>query len=226
MINPHLTKKVITRFMSVESRNGFNVAHALATLKKVDPEIHPLIDQLELTEINREYNYFKSLVRAIIYQQLSGKAAKTISDRFIALYDGKEYPTPSDVLETDHELLRSVGLSNAKANYIKNIAQAFLNNTLDYKNLDYLDDETIMEQLVSIKGIGPWTAQMFLMFTLNRPDVFPTGDLGVQKGFQQFFKLKELPKPKDMEKRAEKWKPYRTVMSLYFWKVVDGPFEW
>jgi len=212
--------------MSVESRNGFNVAHALATLKKVDPEIHPLIDQLELTEINREYNYFKSLVRAIIYQQLSGKAAKTISDRFIALYDGKEYPTPSDVLETDHELLRSVGLSNAKANYIKNIAQAFLNNTLDYKNLDYLDDETIMEQLVSIKGIGPWTAQMFLMFTLNRPDVFPTGDLGVQKGFQQFFKLKELPKPKDMEKRAEKWKPYRTVMSLYFWKVVDGPFEW
>jgi len=212
--------------MSVESRNGYNVADALATLKKVDPEIHPLIDQLELTEINREYNYFKSLVRAIIYQQLSGKAAKTISDRFIALYDGKEYPTPSDVLETDHELLRSVGLSNAKANYIKNIAQAFLNNTLDYKNLDYLDDETIMEQLVSIKGIGPWTAQMFLMFTLNRPDVFPTGDLGVQKGFQQFFKLKELPKPKDMEKRAEKWKPYRTVMSLYFWKVVDGPFEW
>jgi len=212
--------------MSVESRNGFNVAHALATLKKADPEIHPLIDQLELTKLNREYNYFKSLVRAIIYQQLSGKAAKTISDRFIALYDGKEYPTPSDVLETDHETLRSVGLSNAKANYVKNIAKAFVDGIIDSDKIDQWDDNTIIEKLVSIKGVGPWTVQMFLMFTLNRPDVFPTGDLGVQKGFQKFFKLKELPKPKEMEIKAEKWIPYRSVMSLYFWKVVDGPFEW
>ena len=83
-----------------------------------------------------------------------------------------------------------------------------------------------MEQLVAIKGVGPWTAQMFLMFTLNRPDVFPTGDRGVQKGFQQYFKLKELPTVKTMKQRAEKWKPFRTVASLYFWKVVDGPFEW
>ncbi|MBL7014204.1 MAG: DNA-3-methyladenine glycosylase 2 family protein [Candidatus Marinimicrobia bacterium] len=219
-------KKAITRFMSAESRNGYNVANALATLKKADPEIHPLIDQLELTELNRETNYFKSLARAIIYQQLSGKAAKTISDRFIALYDGKEYPTPTDVLKTDHETLRSVGLSNAKANYVKNIAKAFEDGIIDSDKIDQWDDKTIIEKLVSIKGVGPWTAQMFLMFTLNRPDVFPTGDLGVQKGFQQFFKLNELPKHKDMEKRAEKWKPYRTIMSLYFWKVVDGPFEW
>ena len=84
----------------------------------------------------------------------------------------------------------------------------------------------IMKQLVNIKGIGPWTAQMFLMFTLNRSDVFTSGDLGVQKGFQQYFKLKELPSPITMEKRAEKWKPFRTIVSLYFWKVVDGPFDW
>jgi DNA-3-methyladenine glycosylase II len=92
--------------------------------------------------------------------------------------------------------------------------------------LGNLSNDAIMEQLVAIKGVGPWTAQMFLMFTLNRPDIFPSGDLGVQKGFQQYFKLKELPTPKTMKQRAEKWKPFRTVASLYFWKVVDGPFEW
>ena len=97
---------------------------------------------------------------------------------------------------------------------------------MDHQNLGSLSDDDIMNQLVSIKGVGPWTAQMFLMFTLNRPDIFPTGDLGVQKGFQQYFKLKELPSPKIMEKRSQKWKPHRTVASLFFWRVVDGPFEW
>lgn len=219
-------KKVIIRFMSAENKNGYNVNKALAALKMADQEIHPLIDQLELTELNREYDYFKSLTRSIIYQQLSGKAAKTISDRFIALYPEKDYPTPQDVLNTDHELLRSVGLSNAKSQYVKNIAQAFLDGTIESDKIDQWDDDTIMEKLVSIKGVGPWTAQMFLMFTLNRPDIFPTGDLGVQKGMKQFYKMKELPKPKEMEKMSLKWKPYRTIMSLYFWKVVDGPFEW
>ena len=171
-------------------------------------------------------NYFNSLSKSIIYQQLSGKAAKTIFNRFIELYHGKDYPSPDDVIKTDHAILRSVGLSNAKAKYIKNISQAFLDGSIDYKNLDNLSNDAIMEQLVAIKGVGPWTAQMFLMFTLNRPDVFPSGDLGVQKGFQHYFKLKELPTPKIMEERAQKWKPFRTVASLYFWKVVDGPFEW
>jgi DNA-3-methyladenine glycosylase II len=97
---------------------------------------------------------------------------------------------------------------------------------IDAENIDNLEDEKIIQQLTSIKGVGPWTAEMFLIFTLNRPDVFPLGDLGVQKGFQQFFKLPDLPKPNEMEKRAEKWRPFRTIMSLYFWKVVDGPFEW
>jgi 3-methyladenine DNA glycosylase/8-oxoguanine DNA glycosylase len=93
-------------------------------------------------------------------------------------------------------------------------------------NFRNLSNDAIMEKLVAIKGVGPWTAQMFLMFTLNRLDVFPSGDLGVQKGFQQYFKLKKLPSPKTMTQRAEKWIPFRTIASLYFWKVVDGPFEW
>ena len=219
-------KKAECKFMSAKKPESSSIKKAVSVMKKSDPELTTLLDTFEIENWTLETNYFKSLSRAIIYQQLSGKAANTISDRFIALYDGKDYPSPEDVLKTNHETLRSVGLSNAKAQYIKNISEAFLDGTVDHAHLDSLSDNEIMAQLVSIKGVGPWTAQMFLMFTLNRPDVFPTRDLGVQKGFQQYFKMAELPTPEVMEKRAEKWKPYRTIAALYFWKVVDGPFEW
>ena len=226
MMGQSWTKKVECKFMSAKKPESFSIKKAVSAMKKSDPELTTLFDTFLIENWTPETNYFKSLSRAIIYQQLSGKAAKTISDRFIALYDGNDYPSPEDVLKTNHVTLRSVGLSNAKARYIKNISEAFLDGTVDHAHLDSLSDNEIMAQLVSIKGVGPWTAQMFLMFTLNRPDVFPTGDLGVQKGFQQYFKLAELPNPVAMEKRAEKWKPYRTIAALYFWKVVDGPFEW
>ena len=219
-------KKAECKYMSAKKPEGLSIQKAVNALRELDPELGPLLDAFQIEDLKPETDYYRSLTRAIIYQQLSGKAAKTISDRFIALYHGKNYPSPDDVLKTDHEILRSVGLSNAKAKYIRNISQAFLDGSIDYKNLGNLSNDNIMEQLVAIKGVGPWTAQMFLMFTLNRPDVFPSGDLGVQKGFQQYFKLKELPTPKTMTERAEKWKPFRTVASLYFWKVVDGPFEW
>jgi len=226
MMVPPWMKKAGCKFMSAAKPKDYSMKEATLALKILDPELVTLLDSFEIEDWTPETNYFKSLTRTIIYQQLSGKAASTISNRFISLYHGKSYPTPADILNTDHDILRSVGLSNAKVKYIKNIAQAFLDGTVDHQNLGKLSDEEIMEKLIAIKGVGPWTAQMFLMFTLNRPDVFPAGDLGVQKGFQQYFKLKKLPSPKIMEKRAKKWKPYRTVASLYFWKVVDGPFEW
>ena len=184
------------------------------------------MNHFKIDDLKLEKNYFKSLTRSILYQQLSGKAAKTISNRFISLYPNKSYPLPQDVLNTKHKILRSVGISNAKAHYIKNIAEAFTNDTINHKNFHALSDTEIMDQLISIKGVGPWTIQMFLMFTLNRLDVFPTGDLGVQKGFKIYFKLKELPSAKEMLLRSELWRPYRTIMSIYFWKVVDGPFDW
>jgi len=212
--------------MFAKKPEEFSIQKAVNALRELDPELVPLLDAFQIEDLTPETDYYRSLTRAIIYQQLSGKAAKTISDRFIALYHGKDYPSPGDVLKTDHETLRSVGLSNAKAKYIKNISRAFLDGSIDYKNLRNLSNDAIMEKLVAIKGVGPWTAQMFLMFTLNRLDVFPSGDLGVQKGFQQYFKLKALPTPKTMKQKAERWKPFRTVASLYFWKVVDGPFEW
>lgn len=199
---------------------------AISHLREKDPEIVTLLNHFKIDDLKLEKNYFKSLTRSILYQQLSGKAAKTISNRFISLYPNKSYPLPQDVLNTKHEILRSVGISNAKAYYIKNIAEAFTNDTINHKNFHALSDTEIMDQLISIKGVGPWTIQMFLMFTLNRLDVFPTGDLGVQKGFKIYFKLKELPSAKEMLLRSELWKPYRTIMSIYFWKVVDGPFDW
>ena len=199
---------------------------AISHLREKDPEIVTLLNHFKIDDLKLEKNYFKSLTRSILYQQLSGKAAKTISNRFISLYPKKSYPLPQDVLNTKHEILRSVGISNAKAHYIKNIAEAFTNDTINHKNFHALNDTEIMDQLISIKGVGPWTIQMFLMFTLNRLDVFPTGDLGVQKGFKIYFKLKELPSAKEMLLRSELWRPYRTIMSIYFWKVVDGPFDW
>ena len=199
---------------------------AISHLCEKDPEIVTLLNSFKIEDLKPEENYFKSLTRSILYQQLSGKAAKTISDRFISLYPNKNFPSPQDVLNTKHEKLRSVGISNAKAHYIKNIAQAFINETMDHENFHELSDEKIMDQLISIKGVGPWTIQMFLMFTLNRLDIFPTGDLGVQRGFKIYFKLKELPSEKEMLLRSELWRPYRTIMSIYFWKVVDGPFDW
>ena len=204
----------------------FSIKKAVLSLKKSDPDLKPLFNAFQIEDLTPETNYFQSLTRSIIYQQLSGKAAKTISDRFIALYEEKDYPSPNDILNTNHKTLRSVGLSNAKANYIKNISQAFLDGTVDYKNLNNFSDDEIMNQLITIKGVGPWTAQMFLIFTLNRPDIFPLGDLGVQKGFQKYFKLEKIPTLDIMEKRAEQWKPFRTVVSLYIWRVIDGPFEW
>lgn len=199
---------------------------AISHLREKDPEIVTLLNHFKIDDLKLEKNYFKSLTRSILYQQLSGKAAKTISNRFISLYPKKSYPLPQDVLNTENEILRSVGISNAKAHYIKNIAEAFTNDTINHKNFHALSDTEIMDQLISIKGVGPWTIQMFLMFTLNRLDVFPTGDLGVQKGFKIYFKLKELPSAKEMLLRSELWRPYRTIMSIYFWKVVDGPFDW
>jgi DNA-3-methyladenine glycosylase II len=212
--------------MSARKTKPLSIKKAIKYLRQSDPELIPLLDAFKIQDLQPETDYFKSLTRSIVYQQLSGKAAKTISDRFILLYKDKSYPTPVDVINIDHEKLRSVGLSNSKAQYIKNIAHAFLDNPDTYDSLEKMDDQDIIDTLITIKGVGPWTAQMFLMFTLNRPDVFPVTDLGVQKGFQHYYKLSEMPTPGQMLKKSEHWAPYRTIVSLYFWRLLEGPFEW
>jgi len=202
-----------------------NIEKGLKHLKKKDEKMGRLITKFEKPEFKKDNNYFEALVRAIVYQQLSGKAAATIYERFKDLFTNNKFPSPSIVMEKSHEELRSVGLSNQKASYIHNIANAFYTGTIP-KNINAIDDNEVIECLTTIKGVGPWTAEMFLMFTLNRPDVFPVTDLGIQKGFQLFFQLDKLPRPDQMIKNAEPWRPYRTLASWYLWRLVEGPFEW
>ena len=202
-----------------------NIDKGLKHLKQEDEKMGRLIAEFEKPEFKKDSDYFEALVRAIVYQQLSGKAAATIYKRFKDLFTKNKYPSPSMVMERSHEELRSVGLSNQKASYIHNIANAFYAGTVP-KDIDTIGDNEVIECLTKIKGVGPWTAEMFLMFTLNRPDVFPVTDLGIQKGFQLFFQFDVLPSTKKMMEIAEAWRPYRTLASWYLWRLVEGPFEW
>ena len=202
-----------------------NIDKGLNHLKQVDEKMGVLIAEFEKPEFKKDLNYFEALVRAIVYQQLSGKAALKIYKRFNNLFPEKKHFTPIMVKKRSHEELRSTGLSNQKASYIHNIANTF--NTGSVPNdIETLGDNDIIEWLTKIKGVGPWTAEMFLMFTLNRPDVFPVTDLGIQKGFKLFFQLDEIPKPDKMIEKAESWRPYRTLASWYLWRLIEGPFEW
>ena len=218
--------KVECRSIYVEKTNLVNIDHSIKKLKEIDPDLMRLLNAFKIDDLLPEQNYFKSLTRSIIYQQLTGASAKAIHNRFISIYDKDIYPTPKQVLSTNLDILQSVGLSHFKAKYIKNIATAFIEDPIRYKTLDKKGDEDIINILTEIKGIGLWTAQMFLMFTLNRPDVFPATDLALKKGFQHYFELDDLPKENEMLKRSQKWRPHRTTVSLFFWRILEGPFEW
>lgn len=218
--------KVECRSIYVEKTKLVNINHSIKKLKEIDPDLMRLLNAFKIDDLLPEQNYFKSLTRSIIYQQLTGASAKAIHNRFISIYDKDIYPTPKQVLSTNLDILQSVGLSHFKAKYIKNIATAFIEDPIRYKTLDKKGDEDIINILTEIKGIGLWTAQMFLMFTLNRPDVFPATDLALKKGFQHYFELDDLPKENEMLKRSQKWRPHRTTVSLFFWRILEGPFEW
>ncbi len=195
-------------------------------LIKLDSRFQCLVDEFGYPNYQKEKDYFESLVRNIVYQQLSGKAASTIFSRFLHLFDSKQFPHPTDIIAVDKETLRSVGLSNQKVTYILDLCEKCLHGDLDFTSIDQLENDEVSQKLIQVKGIGQWTADMFLMFTLNRLDVFPLGDLGVKKGVQIFESLKELPSEKEMASVALQWQPYRTIAAWYMWKLVDGPFEW
>lgn len=167
-----------------------------------------------------EWTHFDALVRSIVYQQLSGKAAATIHGRVLELIgDGGE--APNKIVNTTHEQLRAAGLSNAKANYVRNLAEHVLDGSLPVESLHELTDDEIIDALVQVKGIGRWSAQMFLMFRLGRPDVLPELDLGIQKGIQKAYRMRKLPSPKQVAARGAKWAPYRTVASWYMWRILE-----
>jgi DNA-3-methyladenine glycosylase II len=169
-----------------------------------------------------EWTHFDALLRSIVYQQLSGKAAATIHGRVLELIGDGE-GAPKRIVDTSHDKFRAAGLSNAKANYVRNLAEHVLDGSLPVETLHELTDEEIISALTQVKGIGTWSAQMFLMFRLGRPDVLPATDLGVQKGVQRAYKLRKLPTPAQVLRRGEKWAPYRTVASWYMWRVLELP---
>jgi len=199
---------------------------ALKDLSNADQRMGKLIEKFGPPNFNLMNNYYESLVRSIVYQQLSGKAASIIYERFLDLFVFDIYPKPKDVLEVSIETLRSSGLSYQKVNYIRDLSEKWQEGTMNLTDIDSMTDEEISSELIKVKGIGQWTADMFLMFTLGRPDVFPFGDLGIQKGVMILTNMNRLPTQKEMERKTKKWQPYRTVAAWYLWKLVDGPFKW
>ena len=192
---------------------------AIKVLKK-DPKLASIIKVVGKYQITTTSNYFESLIEAIITQQLAGSAAKAISKRFRGLY-GKRFPKPADVLKTSDSKLRKTGLSGMKVKYIKDLSKNIESKKLKLRSLSKLSDDEIVEQLTQIKGIGRWTAEMFLIFSLGRMDVLPVGDLGLKKGVQLLNSSTKLPTSSEIEELAEKWRPYRTVATWYLWKSLQ-----
>ena len=199
---------------------------ALRHLSHANKRMEKLIDKFGPPNFNLMNNYYESLIRSIVYQQLSGKAASIIYERFLDLFVFDIYPDPKDILAVSIETLRSSGLSYQKVNYIRDLSEKWQDGTMNLTDIDSMTDEEISSELIKVKGIGQWTADMFLMFTLGRPDVFPFGDLGIQKGVMNLTNMNRLPTQKEMERKTKKWQPYRTVAAWYLWKLVDGPFKW
>jgi DNA-3-methyladenine glycosylase II len=192
---------------------------AVNHLKKSDPVLRAIIDQVGPCRMEFSVPEFSSLAEAIVYQQLNGKAAVTIFKRFIELAGSPLIP--EGILKLSDEQLRSVGLSRQKSSYLKDLATKTASGALNFAQLAELSDEEVIKHLTQVKGIGVWTAHMFLMFSLRRPDVFPTGDYGVQMAIKKHYKKRKLPKPKDMEKIARVWAPYRSVACWYMWRSLD-----
>ena len=199
---------------------GENMEESLKVLRR-DPRFAKLIKKHGKPDLKRGRNVFRALASSIVYQQLSGKAADTILGRFMKLFPGKSFPLPEDVLATSVEKMRGVGLSGQKASYLKDLAGKFADGTIKHKMLHRMTSAEITEHLTEVKGIGIWTVHMFLIFTLNRPDVLPVGDLGIRKGFQIVYKLKELPNSETMERLSKPWRPHASVASWYLWRAAD-----
>jgi len=198
---------------------------AIQFLKK-DKVMKSIIEKVDEVTLSKNPNYFESLVEQMIYQQITGKAAATIFQRFKTLFP-KEKVTPEFLLKltedelklTEDELL-SAGISRQKRGYLYSLSEKFLDGTIKPDSFEQMTDEDIIADLIKAKGIGPWTAQMFLIFTLAREDVFAPDDLGLRKAVQLHYKLDELPKPKELEEFAKRWKPYRSYASHYLWRSL------
>lgn len=192
---------------------------AINHLKKSDPVMRGIIERVGPCRIEFSEPEFHSLAEAIVYQQLNGKAAVTIFKRFTAL--AGEPVTPEGIAKLSAEQMRSVGLSKQKSSYLRDMAERAIRGELNFTRLPALSDEEVIKHLTQVKGVGVWTAQMFLMFTLRRPNVLPTGDFGLQMAIKKHYNKRNLPKPVQMEKIAKPWEPYRSIACWYLWRSLD-----
>ena len=195
-------------------------------LRSVDHVIRRLIDERgpidpAIDRRGSRPDAYEAIARAVVGQQLSTKAARSIWERLIARFDGS-FPPPAELLATEPESLREAGLSWSKVGFLRDLAERIENGSLDLGALAKLPDEDVIAELTEIKGIGRWTAEMFLIFHLARPDVVSTGDLGIRRAAQLAYGLDELPGPHDLERIAEPWRPHRTLACLYLWRSLDN----
>jgi DNA-3-methyladenine glycosylase II len=202
------------------------VNDAVEHLRAADDTLRRIIDErgeldTEARTRGRPADAYGALLRSIVGQQLSTKAARSIYGRLLELFGGST-PSPQELLDADPEAVRAVGLSNAKVRYVRSLAEHVLSGELELDRLSDLSDEEVMREVTAVKGLGQWTAHMFLMFHLGRPDVLPVGDLGVRRAVERAYGLEGLPSAEELERLGERWAPYRSLAALYLWESLDN----
>jgi DNA-3-methyladenine glycosylase II len=204
------------------NERSFSVEEALAHLRGADAKLAAVIDRVGGYDAPQRSDPYAALVRAILFQQLAGAAANAIQRKFFALYgpDG-EPPSPPQLLDTTDEQFRGAGISRQKMGYLRDLAAHVADGRLQLQELPSLSDEEVIERVTAVKGLGEWSAHMFLMFHLGRPDVLPTGDLGVRHGMRITYELPELPTPKQAVEIGAPWAPFRSVGSWYMWRAGE-----
>ena len=201
---------------------------ALQYLSRADHTLGRLIGKVGPCRLKpkKRRSPFETLVRSVAYQQLNGTASATILDRVNALYPHRRFPTPQDLLDTPDERLRGAGLSRAKVAAMKDIAEKVLAGIVPRaREIAAMADQEIVERLTTLRGVGQWTAEMLLIFTLGRPDVLPVTDYGVRKGFALTYAWNELPRPNELLQFGERWRPHRTTAAWYFWRALELPSQ-
>jgi DNA-3-methyladenine glycosylase II len=193
---------------------------AISHLRKSDPVLAAIIGRVGEYRLQFREPNFETLVRSIVYQQLSGRVASVILGRLVAAVGGEV--TPANILKLRPARMRKLGLSGQKTAYIRDLARHTRDGAIIFEELLELPDAEVIERLTKVKGIGVWTVHMFLMFALRRTDVLPTGDLGIRNAIRKAYHLAEMPAPKEVEAIAERWRPYCTVASWYLWRSLEG----
>ena len=202
---------------------GYDLDAAAEHIATADPVMAAVVERAGpcRMQIGHLDNPFQALLRSIVYQQLNGKAAGTIHGRVLELFPG-EHPDPEEILAMPDDALRACGLSRAKTSAANDLAARVLDGTVpDADALEAMDNAEIIERLTTVRGIGPWTVEMLLIFQLGRPDVLPVTDYGVRNGFRRAYGLDDLPTPKELRVEGERWSPYRSVASWYLWRAAD-----